>query len=83
MANYHRKVSKELVQEILLDEPDSIREIVERVLHEVPEAEMTKQYRGGSCLACRECCRIRHLRQGPAGAAGCVAMEQRFGVALG
>jgi putative transposase len=41
MATDHRRVEVELVQEVLLDDPDFIREIVERVLQELLEAEMT------------------------------------------
>ena len=42
MADHHRKSDKELVQEILLDDPDFLREIVERVLQQILEAEMTE-----------------------------------------
>ena len=42
MAKDHRKVSEELAQGILLDDPDFLREIVERVLQEMLEAEMTE-----------------------------------------
>jgi putative transposase len=38
----HRKVSAEIAQGILLDDPGFLREVVERVLHEVLEAEMTE-----------------------------------------
>ena len=37
----HRKVSAEIAQGILLDDPGFLREIVERVLQEMLEAEMT------------------------------------------
>jgi transposase-like protein len=42
MANDHRKVNTELAQGILLDDPGFLRGIVERVLQEVLEAEMTE-----------------------------------------
>src|SRR5215210_2302525 len=42
MADHHRKVGGELAQGILLDDPDFLREIIERVLGEVLEAEMTE-----------------------------------------
>jgi putative transposase len=42
MATDHRRAEVELVQEILLDDQDFIREIVERVLQELLEAEMTE-----------------------------------------
>jgi putative transposase len=42
MAKDHRKVSEQLTQEILLEDPNFLREIVERVLQEMLEAEMTE-----------------------------------------
>src|SRR5215207_9202532 len=42
MATDHRKVSTELAQGILLDDPGFLRGIVERVLQEMLEAEMTE-----------------------------------------
>jgi putative transposase len=42
MARDHRKVSAEIAQGILLEDPDFLREIVERVLQEMLEAEMTE-----------------------------------------
>ena len=42
MATDHRKVSEQLAQEILLEDPNFLREIVERVLQETLEAEMTE-----------------------------------------
>jgi putative transposase len=42
MAKDHRKVNTELAQGILLDDPGFLRQIVERVLQEVLEAEMTE-----------------------------------------
>jgi transposase-like protein len=42
MAKDHRKVSEQLAQEILLEDPDFLREIVERVLQEMLEVEMTE-----------------------------------------
>ena len=41
MTQDHRKVSEHLAQGILLDDPDFLREVAERVLQEVLEAEMT------------------------------------------
>jgi putative transposase len=42
MATDHRRAEAELVQEVLLDDPDFLREIVERVVQQVLEAEMTE-----------------------------------------
>jgi transposase-like protein len=42
MAKDHRKVSAEIAQEILLEDPNFLREIVERVLQEMLEVEMTE-----------------------------------------
>ncbi|MBA3474496.1 MAG: IS256 family transposase [Rubrobacter sp.] len=43
MADHHGRAEKELVQEeILLDDPDFLKEIVRRVLQQVLEAEMTE-----------------------------------------
>ncbi len=42
MATDHRRVDAELAQEVLLDDPDFLREIVERVVQEVLETEMTE-----------------------------------------
>ena len=42
MTTDHRRVDEQMAQEVLLDEPDFLREIVERVLQEVLEAEMTE-----------------------------------------
>jgi putative transposase len=42
MAQDHRKVSEQPAQEILLDDPNFLREIVERVLQEMLEAERTE-----------------------------------------
>ena len=42
MAKDHRKVSEQLTQEILLEDPNFLREIVERMLQEMLEAEMTE-----------------------------------------
>ena len=41
MANNHRKVDTQLVQEVLLDDPGFLREIVERVVQQLLEVEMT------------------------------------------
>jgi putative transposase len=42
MAKDHRRMAEEVVQETLLDDPGFLKEIVERVLQEVLEAEMTE-----------------------------------------
>ena len=42
MTNEHRKPDVELAQEVLLDDPGFLREIVERVLQELLETEMTE-----------------------------------------
>jgi putative transposase len=42
MANDHRRVGEELVQGVLLDDPGFLREVVERVIQQVLEAEMTE-----------------------------------------
>jgi putative transposase len=42
MATDHRKVSEQLAQEILLEDPNFLRQIVERALQEMLEAEMTE-----------------------------------------
>ena len=42
MATDHRKVNTESAQAILLDDPSFLRQIVERVLQEVLEAQMTQ-----------------------------------------
>ncbi len=42
MTKAHRRTGAEMAQGILLDEPDFLREIVERVLQELLEAEMTE-----------------------------------------
>ena len=42
MANDHRRVDAQLAQGTMLDEPGFLREIVERVLQELLEAEMTE-----------------------------------------
>lgn len=42
MADRHRKPGEELVQEVLLDDPDFLKEIVERVLQQVLETQMTE-----------------------------------------
>jgi len=43
MAKDHRRPAEELAQGILLDEPAFLKEIVERVLQELLEAEMTER----------------------------------------
>src|SRR5919199_336726 len=42
MAKDHRRLAEEVAQGILLDDPAFLREIVERVLQELLEAEMTE-----------------------------------------
>ena len=42
MAKDHRRVDVQLAQEVLLDDPAFLREIVERVVQQVLEAEMTE-----------------------------------------
>ena len=42
MAQDHRRPVEEIVQEVLLDDPGFLREIVERVLQELLEAQMTE-----------------------------------------
>ena len=42
MTNEHRKPEVELAQEVLLDDPGFLREIVERILQELLETEMTE-----------------------------------------
>lgn len=42
MAKDHRRLAEEIAQGILLDEPTFLKEIVERVLQELLEAEMTE-----------------------------------------
>jgi transposase-like protein len=42
MARDHRKVGEEPVQGVLLNDPGFLKEIVERMLRQVLEAQMTK-----------------------------------------
>src|SRR5215210_1769569 len=42
MAKVHRRLAEEVAQGILLDDPTFLKEIVERVLQELLEAEMTE-----------------------------------------
>jgi transposase-like protein len=42
MAKDHRRADAELAQGILLDDPGFLREIVQRVVQELLEAEMTE-----------------------------------------
>src|SRR5918996_3923194 len=42
MAKDHRRLAEEVAQGILLDDPAFLKEIVERVLQELLEAEMTE-----------------------------------------
>jgi hypothetical protein len=45
MANDHRRISEELVQGVLIDDPTFLKEIVERVLQELLEAEDDRAHR--------------------------------------
>jgi putative transposase len=58
MASDHRKVSEQLAQEILLEDPNFLRELVERVLQEMLEAEMTEHI--GAAPYERSATRIGH-----------------------
>jgi putative transposase len=49
MAKGHRRLNTELVQEVLLDDPGFLREIVERVVQELLEAEMTEHIGAEPC----------------------------------
>jgi putative transposase len=42
MAKDHRRVEAQLVQEVLLDDPGFLREVVERAVQQILEAEMTE-----------------------------------------
>ena len=42
MAHHNRKVDEQMAQQSLLDDPSFLKEIVERVLQELLEAEMTE-----------------------------------------
>jgi putative transposase len=42
MVDHHRRADKELVQQILLDDPEFLRRIVERALQQLLEAEITE-----------------------------------------
>jgi len=42
MAKDHRRVDAQLVQEVLLDDPGFLREVLERALQQILEAEMTE-----------------------------------------
>jgi putative transposase len=46
MAKDHRRVDAELVQEVLLDDPSFQREIVERAVQQILEAQMTEHVGG-------------------------------------
>jgi transposase-like protein len=41
MTKDHRRVDAQMAQEILLDDPDFLREILEKVVQQLLEAEMT------------------------------------------
>ena len=45
MAKDHRRLAEEVVQEVLLDDPGFLRQIVERVIQELLEDEMTEHVR--------------------------------------
>jgi transposase-like protein len=42
MAKDHRRLDAQLVQEVLLDDPSFLRKIVERVVQQILEAELTE-----------------------------------------
>jgi putative transposase len=42
MADHHRRADKELVQQILIDDPEFLRRIVQRTLQQLLEAEITE-----------------------------------------
>lgn len=42
MATEHRKVDAHSVQEVLLDDPSFLREVLERAVQQILEAEMTE-----------------------------------------
>jgi len=48
MAKDHRRVEVQMAQEVLLDNPGFLRELVERVVQQVLEAEMTEHI-GAAC----------------------------------
>jgi transposase-like protein len=48
MAKDHRRVDVQMAQEVLLDDPGFLRELVERVVQQVLEAEMTEHI-GAAC----------------------------------
>ncbi len=48
MTEDHRRVDAQLTQEVLLDDPSFLRTIVERVVQELLEAEMTEQHIGAA-----------------------------------
>jgi len=48
MAKDHRRLDAELVQEVLLDDPGFPREIVERAVQQILEAEMTEHLLGAA-----------------------------------
>lgn len=54
MTEDHRRTGAELPQGVLLDEPDFLREIVERVVQELLEAEMTEHVGAAPPRAHRE-----------------------------
>jgi putative transposase len=58
MATDHRKVDAQLVQEVLLDDPAFLREILERAVQQILEAEMTEHL--GAAPYERSATRIGH-----------------------
>jgi transposase-like protein len=48
MADHHRRAEKERVQEVLLDDPDFLKELVQRVLQQVLETQMTEHVGGAA-----------------------------------
>ena len=48
MADHHRRAENELVQEVLLDDPDFLKHIVRQALQQILEAEMTQHVVGAA-----------------------------------
>jgi hypothetical protein len=51
MTADHRRADTRMAQEVLLDDAGFLKEVVERVLQELLEAQMTKLYRRRSLRA--------------------------------
>jgi transposase-like protein len=54
MTTDHRRADTRMAQEALLDEPSFLKEVLERVLQELLEAEMTQHIGAATLRACRE-----------------------------